>query len=90
MQICGKPDACPSGSKWLNVAPVRVILEELYSPKDLVKYPSIYLMPQDYLYDDGKTIVLAVDSLKTLTAKEPNMANLFTAKCGTQKGETNP
>lgn len=66
-QICGKDDGCPSGSKWLHVAPIRVILNKLYGSSDKVKYPSLYLLPQDYLYDDGKNIVLAVDSLKSLS-----------------------
>ena len=85
--ICGKDDSCPSGSKQLNVAPIRVILNPLVDPEQKVTYPYIYLMPQDYIHDDGKKINIAVDSLETLG---DNMKSLFTAQCGIKQGDANP
>jgi hypothetical protein len=85
--ICGKENGCKSGSDWLNVPPIRVVLNKLYpDPKNggeaPVKYPSLYVMPQDYIYDDGTDIQLAVDSIDSLTDKNPKMAILFKTKCG--------
>jgi hypothetical protein len=43
--ICGKEDACATGTDYLHVAPIRIVLEELYDEKSPVKYPSLYIMP---------------------------------------------
>lgn len=77
--MCGKDDKCPSGSDIHKVGQMRLFLNKIPVEKDEDRYPTTYIEPQDFIYDDGTEMKLSADSITSLG---PNMKELFTTFCG--------
>ena len=58
---------------------MRLFLNKIPVKEDEDRYPTAYIEPQDYIYDDGKEMRLSADSLTSLGE---GMKNLFTSVCG--------